>query len=227
MDIESYEKLLSHVGQPTYNEIKAIFLGGIPKTVIKLPDPLPDQLEELYIWDSKVESLPEPLPPTLRILLCTTSCLQSLPAVLPSSLKWLSVSENQLKIMPVIPSSVETLDVSGNQLESLIIPDGVTHAYFDNNKLSELPTIPASVERLRPQGNLFALPSLTDFELRDNVYHRVNVDDSLTNVEPKTPEISETKTCVVAKFRVSRETATGEITDFEGIIRKVTLDEAE
>lgn len=106
---------------------------------------LPETLDELYLWQTKIKQLPEKLPKNLIQLTICLSELESLPE-LPEELVVLDCGENFIKELPALPSSLEILHCRENNLTSLPpLPDGLTDIDCSQNFIVDLPEIPASV----------------------------------------------------------------------------------
>lgn len=86
-------------------------------TITEIPTPLPDTLENLYVWYVPVAALP-PLPALLCLLDVSDSNITSLPE-LPASLCVLNVSCTNITSLPELPEGLQSLEIRNTRIREL------------------------------------------------------------------------------------------------------------
>ena len=110
---------------------------------IKTLPPLPDNLEELVCYNTKLTALPARLPPHLRALDITyTDTLTALPDNLPNTLQNLQCFASGLRTLPNrLPTSLIELDISKTHITTLpdIILPSLKLLEINNTKITHVP----------------------------------------------------------------------------------------
>jgi Leucine-rich repeat (LRR) protein len=139
-------------------------LNVLDNQLQRLPDHLPQNLLTLKTSSNRLRALPDNLPPNLRMLDVTHNQLQSLPNYLPINLETLRAESNQLQRLPDnLPRNLQDLDVSENQLQALPedLPPNLRILIGSRNQLQRLPeALPQNLSKLDVSGNqLRTLPN--------------------------------------------------------------------
>jgi len=113
-------------------------LTCIDTLLTELPEQLPQTLTTLWCVNNKIKKLPEQLPEGLIKLYCNYNNLTSLPASLPPNLKELCCCNNDLTILPDLPETLTVLDIVNNNFEQL---------YPDYNKCYNLSDVVKYINR--------------------------------------------------------------------------------
>ena len=137
-----------------------------------LPENLPDQIQELNVFNNQLASLPENLPDQIQELNVSRNRLTSLPENLPDQLQKLNAAHNQLTSLPEnLPDQFQKLNVAHNRLTSLPenLPDQFQKLNVAHNRLTSLPeNLPDQLKKLNVAHNqLTSLPQRLPDQLQE------------------------------------------------------------
>ena len=134
------------INHTEYNEVKILYVSDC--NLLSIPEPLPQNLEQLICHSNRLTSLPI-LPNSLTTLHCSHNNITHLPDVLPPNMESLICGFNQITEIPEnLPESLECLGCSGTMITKLpdIIPPNIKLIFFSDNP--GLKTIPLSLTRI-------------------------------------------------------------------------------
>jgi Leucine-rich repeat (LRR) protein len=79
-----------------FKNLKTLSLSD--NKIEKIPETLPDSLEELWLYNNKIEKIPDKLPNSLKTLDLTANKIKKVPDTLPTSLKELWLINDEIMI---------------------------------------------------------------------------------------------------------------------------------
>jgi hypothetical protein len=86
----------------------------------EIPETLPQNLQELDLYNNNIKEIPETLPQNLQVLRLSYNSISEIPETLPPNLQQLWLSRNLISEIPeILPPNLQILDLSRNFIKEI------------------------------------------------------------------------------------------------------------